>query len=257
NSVLAGASFTNLSRPANAHKMSVTTTFGVVDPPDDVCAMLTGVAAALPQLRPDSVPKTVSTGAGGYQTTIPLRSPGDDSAAKSTFLRWAWYASRRAALHLDEAQDDYSTPERLEKSLRTIAPILRLSHTDQQALLPHTHITRYGTDEALQYVGQVPKRMMFIVAGRVRLTALTDDGSTIAFRTLEVGDFLGQTALTREPVSATAHALEEVTVLQIAREYVEELVARKPLLLQEIGRAIEERRASLRQALAAAGQPTS
>ena len=62
-------------------------------------------------------------------------------------------------------------------------------------------------------------------------------------RTLEEGDFLGQTALTREPVTASAYALDEVTVLQIEREHIEELVARKPLLLQDIGRAIEERRA--------------
>ena len=41
-------------------------------------------------------------------------------------------------------------------------------------------------------------------------------------------------------------------MLQIEREYIEELVARKPVLLQDIGRAIEERRASLRRALAAA-----
>ena len=71
-------------------------------------------------------------------------------------------------------------------------------------------------------------------------------------RTLEEGDFLGQTALTREPVTASAYALEEVTALQIDREHIEELVSRKPLLLQDIGRAIEERRASLRRALAAA-----
>ena len=62
-------------------------------------------------------------------------------------------------------------------------------------------------------------------------------------RTLERGRFLGQTALTREPVAARAYALDEVTVLQIDREHIEELVARKPLLLQDIGRAIEERRA--------------
>ena len=71
-------------------------------------------------------------------------------------------------------------------------------------------------------------------------------------RTLEEGDFLGQTALTREPVAAGAYALDEVTVLQIDREHIEELVARKPVLLQEIGRAIEERRANVRRALAAA-----
>ena len=63
---------------------------------------------------------------------------------------------------------------------------------------------------------------------------------------LEEGDFIGQTALTREPVNAAAYALDEVTVLQIGRDEIEELVSRKPMLLQDIGRAIEERRASLR-----------
>ena len=54
-----------------------------------------------------------------------------------------------------------------------------------------------------------------------------------------------------EPVTAAAYALSEVTVLQLDREDVEELVSQKPLLLQDFGRAIEERRASLRRALAA------
>jgi CRP-like cAMP-binding protein len=93
--------------------------------------------------------------------------------------------------------------------------------------------------------------MTFIVNGRVRLVVTGEDGAIIPVRTLEEGDFLGQTALTREAVAASAYALEEVTVLQIDREYIEELVARKPLLLHDIGRAIEERRASLRRALAA------
>ena len=87
----------------------------------------------------------------------------------------------------------------------------------------------------------------------MRLAVIGDDGAIIPVRILEGGDFLGQTALTREPVAASAYALEEVTVLQVEREYIEEIVARKPLLLQDIGRAIEERRANVRRALAAAG----
>ncbi|HEX2398575.1 MAG TPA: mechanosensitive ion channel family protein [Mycobacterium sp.] len=254
NSVLAAASFTNFSRPPGAHSLSVTTTFAVDDPPDDVIAMLNRVAAMLPQLRPDAAPSSVHSGGLQYSTGIPLRSPADDFATKSMFLRWVWYASRRAGLHLDEAEDEFSTPERLEASLRIIAPTLRLNQADRQDLLPHARITRYGSDEYLQFAGQVPKRMMFVVNGRVRLVVAGDDGAVIPVRTLEEGDFLGQTALTREPVAAAAYALEEVTVLQIEREYIEELVARKPLLLQDIGRAIEERRANVRRVLAAAGE---
>jgi hypothetical protein len=230
----------------------VTTVFAVDDPPDDVCAMLNRVAGTLPQMRPDAAPSTVPLGGLQYKTLIPLRTPADDFATKSKFLRWAWYASRRAGLHLDEAEDEFETPERLENSLRIIAPTLRLNQADQEEFLPHARITRYGTDEYIQLAGQVPKRMTFIVNGRVRLVVTGDDGAIIPVRTLEEGDFLGQTTLTRESVTAAAYALEEVSVLQVEREYIEELVARKPLLLQDIGRAIEERRASLRRALAAA-----
>jgi small-conductance mechanosensitive channel len=252
NSVLAAASFTNFSRPPGTHSLSVNTVFSVDDAPDDVIAMLNRVAAMLPQLRPDAAPSSVRTGALQYSTGIPVRTPADDFAAKSLFLRWVWYASRRAGLHLDEAEDEFATPERLEASLRIIAPTLRLTAADQQALLPRAQLTRYGAEEYLQFAGQVPKRMIFLVNGRARLVASGDDGAIIPVRTLEEGDFLGQTALTREAVTASAYALEEVTVLQIDREYIEELVERKPLLLQDIGRAIEERRKSLRRALAAA-----
>jgi CRP-like cAMP-binding protein len=181
-----------------------------------------------------------------------VRTRADDFAAKSLFLRWVWYASRRAGLHLDEAEDEFATPERLEASLRIIAPTLRLTAADQQALLPRATLTRYGADEYLQFAGQVPKRMTFLVNGRVRLVTSGSDGAIVPVRTLEAGDFLGQTALTREAVTASAYALEEVTVLQIDREHIEALVERKPVLLQDIGRAIEERRKSLRRALAAA-----
>jgi small-conductance mechanosensitive channel len=252
NSVLAAASFTNFSRPPGAHSLVVTTLFSLDDPPDDVCAMLNRVAGMLPQLRADAVPSSVPAGGLQYKTSIPLRTPADDFAAKSKFLRWVWYASRRAGLHLDEADDEFATPERLEESLRIIAPTLRLNQAEQQELLPHARFMRYGADEYIQYAGQVPKQMTFVVNGRIRLIVTGDDGSILPVRTLDHGDFLGQTALTREPVAASAYALEEVTVLQVEREHIEQLVARKPLLLQEIGRAIEERRDNVRRALAAA-----
>ena len=252
NSVLAAASFTNFSRPPGAHSLSVTTVFSLDDPPDDVREMPNRVAATLPQLRPGAEPSTVPQGALQYATNIPLRTPADDFAAKSTFLRWIWYAARRDGLHLDEAEDEFETPERLERSVRVIAPTLRLNQADQQEMLGRARLTRYGADEYLQFSGQVPKRMTFIVSGRVRLVAADDHGAAIPLHTLEAGDFLGQNTLTRESVTASAYALEEVTVLQVDREHIEALVARKPLLLQEIGRAIEERRASLRRALAAA-----
>jgi CRP-like cAMP-binding protein len=197
---------------------------------------------------------TVVGGGNEYRTTIGLKSPADDAAARAMFLRWVWYAARREELHLDEAEDEFSTPDRIEKALRAAAPTLRLSPVDQGELAGHAKIVRYGADEILQHSGEVPANMSFLVAGRVRLTATTDDGSLIPVGTLEEGAFIGQTTLTRQPVLAGAYALEEVTVLEIERQVMEELVLRKPVLLQEIGRAIEDRRANVKRALAVVGE---
>jgi small-conductance mechanosensitive channel/CRP-like cAMP-binding protein len=253
NSVLAVASFTNLSRPHGAYKIKIPTVFSLEDSPDRVCAMLTRVASELPQLRPDRAPKTVALGGIQYRTSIPLRSPADDGEAKATFLRWIWYAARREGLHLDEADDDFCMPDLVADALRrVVAPALRLTPEDQQDLAPHAAVVRYGADEIVQHLGEVPAHMTFIVSGRVRVTAPTEDGSHVPVTTLNEGSFLGQTALTREPVLATARALVEVTAVQIRRERIEEVLQQKPLLLQEFGRLIEERRGHVRRALAAA-----
>ncbi|HZA09970.1 mechanosensitive ion channel family protein [Mycobacterium sp.] len=254
NSVLAGASFTNLSRPVGAHNLSISTTFSVDDPPDEVCALLSRVAGDLPQRKAGGMPSSVVEGTLKYTTTIALKSPADDGPAKATFLRWIWYASRRAGLHLDEAEDEFSTPERIEHALATIVvPTLRLSDSEQDELRAHARMARYGSEEIMQRTGDVPDRLSFLVSGLIRLTATTEDGAVIPVGTLEPGSFLGQTALIRQPVLAGAYAIGEVIVLQLEREHIEHLVFQKPLLLQEFGRVIEERRVNVKRALAAVG----
>jgi CRP-like cAMP-binding protein len=94
----------------------------------------------------------------------------------------------------------------------------------------------------VQYVGEVPTAMTFLIEGSIRLTTTTEDGSVIPLSLLEEGSFLGLTTLTRQPSSSGAYALEEVTALEIARQHIEDLVQRTPLLLQELGRIIEDRR---------------
>jgi small-conductance mechanosensitive channel len=248
NSVLATTAFTNLSRPAGTHELAMTTTFSAADPPDPVCAMLSRVALGLPQLKTDSVPRSLPIGGAEYRTTIGLSSPADDDAARATFLRWIWYAARREGLHLNDSDDDYSTPERVEKAVRTVvAPAMRLNADEQRSLHSCAKLVRYGADETVEHSGQVPKGMTFLIAGRVQLTATADDGSVVPISTLVEGSFLGLTALTRQPNMASAYALEEVTALEIDREHIEHLVMREPLLLQNFGHILEERQSKVRQ----------
>jgi len=243
NSVLAATSFTNLTRPPGRHTLSISTTFSATDPPDRVRTLLVRTAGALPQRRTDAEPTSSVTGSGGYTVSVVLRSPADDGAAKTTFLRWIWYAARREGLHLDDVSDDFSTPARVQVAMRdVVAPALRLSLTDQQSLTPHARMIRYGADEIVQYAGEVPTAMTFVIKGSIRRTMTNDDGSVTPLSLLEAGSFLGLSALTRQPSLAGAYALEEVTALEIDREHIEDLVLRTPLLLQELGRIIEDRR---------------
>lgn len=248
NAVLATTAFTNLSRPPGTHKIEIATTFASADPPDRVCALLSRVASALPQLKPAVQPRSVPLGGAGYRTTIGLSSPADAGAAKATFLRWIWYAARRAELHLDDADDVFSTTERVAHALRTVvAPALRLDAEKQRSLQSCARIVRYGADEIVEFAGEVPTGMTFLVAGRVQLTVAADDGSVVPISTLVEGSFLGLTALTRQPNLGSAYALDEVTALEIDREHLEEVVMREPLLLKNFGHILDERQTKARQ----------
>ena len=65
----------------------------------------------------------------------------------------------------------------------------------------------------------------------------------------EEGSFLGQSALTRQPVLGSAYAIGEVTTVHVGRDKMADLVQQNPHLLQELGRTIEKRRADVRAAL--------
>lgn len=250
NSMLAGESFTNLSRPADRHAIRVVSVFAVEDRPDQVCAMLAQTAAQLPQCHPDLTPSAVPIGNFKYRTKIPLRSPADDGDAEATFLRWIWYAARRAGLHLDEADDVFSEPELVAGALATVvAPRLKLSADQQRAMIAQAAIARYGSGELIQAIGSVPEAMSFIVSGTIMLTAQAEDGSRTEVGTLEEGSYIGQTALIRHPSIYSAWALDEVTVVRVDRDAVEKVVQSNPALLQEFGRSIEERTAKVRSAL--------
>ena len=113
-------------------------------------------------------------------------------------------------------------------------------------------VARFGADEILLHSGEVPTAMAFLVAGRVRLTATVEGGSLISVGTLEEGAFLGQTALTGSRCSPGRMPSTRSPCCK-STAHMEELVLRKPLLLQEIGRAIEDRRANVLRVLAMAG----
>lgn len=243
NSVLAAAPFVNLSRPPGGHILSVDMIFSLDDPPDAVCAMLTRTAVDLPGRNPDFTPAAAPLGLNSYRTEIHLLSPNDDQWVKAVFLRWVWYAARREHLRFNDVGDSFQTQERLTEAVHdVVAPTLRITDEQFGDVCAQTTLVRYGAGETIARSGEIPDHMAFLVSGMVRLTTRGGAGQELPIGVLERGAFLNQTVLTRQPVIGSAYAVDEVTLACVNRECIQTLVAGNPLLLEELGRAIESRR---------------
>lgn len=251
NATLAGAEFTNLSQPVGAHDVVVVSTFGTNDRPEVVRALLDGLAADLPSLHPDFAAHTDMTGPKTYATTITMRSPSDAGAVSATFQRWTWYAARRAGLHLDGGSDDTTTTD-LEAALRSVAGPLQLTDDDIGPLATSTRLERWAAGEPVQRPGTVPDSMRFLLAGTIALHVQTTAG-VVPVAELGEGDFLGQSTLTRERVTAGATALDEVTTLVIPQAVIDDLVRNRSALARQLGQAIDLRKTQVAEAIAGAG----
>ena len=91
--------------------------------------------------------------------------------------------------------------------------------------------------------------MSFIISGQVQVVAEAQDGSRADIGIFERGSFLGASTLIRNPALATSIAIDEVTLLNVEREAIEDVVQRNPALLREFDRSIDQRRADVVRAL--------
>ncbi len=249
NATLAGASFTNLSEPAGAHRVAVTTKFGAADPPDAVRSLLVGVASDLPLVIGGQLPCVMMTGPGTFQTTLALASPADTDQVTATYLHWLWYSSRRAGLHLDGAADDPVEVAPVLAALASIGSLLHLRPEEYGSAADEMRMERRGSGEIMQRAGQVPESMRFIVAGAVALRVRNPNGLALPVGLLRAGDYLGQSSLTRQSVTADAIAAEETTVVRAPREFIDVLARERPALAKDLSRAIDMRRKAVRDAL--------
>ncbi|MET0296844.1 MAG: mechanosensitive ion channel family protein [Microbacterium sp.] len=253
NSSLSGASFTNLSQPEGPHHISTSVKFTTDDPPHEVIGLLVEVADSLPMRVADERASAEYAGAGAYSVTLPVQGPATAQQAMSLYLAWLWYAARRRGLALDgDATDPIAEPAQLERALEVVGPTLHLGEGERELVLGTAKLERYGMGEIVQPSGVMPNDIRFVVQGHARI-AVEAAGGRIEFSTVEPGDYIGQTALTREKTLTTAIAAEVLTVMVVPLATVDELVRKRPLLATEIGQSIELKRKLAAEALAAAG----
>ncbi|WP_248704455.1 mechanosensitive ion channel domain-containing protein [Curtobacterium sp. MWU13-2055] len=248
---LAGASFTNLSRTGGTFPVSTDVTFTTDDPPAAVVALLERVASGLPQLYTGTRPKAVPAGGAAYTVSFQVRGPSQEAEALAQFRMWLWYAARRAGLGLDgDTTDDFVTDARRDEALAAIAATLYLSGDDSVALAPVVRLERYAAGEVIHRVGTVPDAVRFVLSGSVDLRVPFEDAELPATR-VEAGDYVGQTALTREALLTTATALTEVSVLVIPATALDQIVRSTPALARDMGDVIDRRRSEVSAAVSA------
>lgn len=245
NAALAGSSFRNLSRVAGpAFYCTTTLTFCGDDRPGTVVQTLRSVADALPQKLSGMDVGVTALGAGEYRVSVPVASPADEGAARNQLLQRIWYAARRAGLHLDDADgglDDHQTDDVAMHS-RRIANALGLDRETVDAMLVTSRRLIYSEGETVQAVGSTPDAVGFITEGELTLTVTTDNGQQLTVGQLDVGNYIGSTALTRQPVLTGAVALRDTTLISIPRDAIAAVVQRNPQLARMLGETIELRR---------------
>lgn len=243
NSALASSSFANLSQPTTAHDETVSLKFATDDPPTRVCALIERVAADLPMLEADTVPAATVLGAGSFEVVLDLANLADRGQARSQFLAWLWYASRRAGLHLDGADPTaWATAERMEAAARAVGPSLSLSADEASQQSSGLTLARYGVGETVQRSGATPVSLGILVSGELDLRRVAPSGDFVSVGVIEAGGYVNPSALTREPATLSAVATQETVLLDVGAEVIQELVNRHPALARDISHELDRRR---------------
>ncbi|OFE16270.1 hypothetical protein BA895_19650 [Humibacillus sp. DSM 29435] len=242
NSSLAGASFTNLSRPNATVTETIESAFAKEDSPAVVMATLQGVADAIPGQLPGSRPDVSFVGAGRFTTSFTLGTFAAAGEARAQFQLRLWYAARRANIALDGADiwKDESADDVLDL-LRQAASRLHIKPEQLDELAPRLDLERFAPGEIIDQIGRVPGTVRWIADGQARVTIPYGRAGTISPLTLSRGDLTGLTALTKQPSAYTCVAATELTVLTVPAEVLDELARHNVRLSRDIGQDIDRR----------------
>ncbi len=250
NASLAGSSFTNLSRTPGPYYATATVAFAQDDAPHAVMAVLRQVASDLPFADPAAAPAISYAGGGSYSVGIPVLGPAASDDALAVFASWLWYAARRAGLTLNGSKTDpANTPEAVRASLVRVASTLRIPVDEIDDLVPRCSIERFAAGEVVQREGEIATAIRLVVEGRIGLSVIVGGGA-VPLASLDRGEYVGQTALTRERTLSRASAETPLTVLRLPTDVIDALVQQHPSLAKEIGQTIDRRRAMAKAALA-------
>lgn len=258
NASLADASFINYSRAAGGFGASTIVKFATDDAPQDVIDVCRRVAEDLPYAVPGEPADVAPLPKAKYEVGILISNPGDAYSAIRVFRTRLWYAARRADLHLDgDLTDNFNTPDRILDAVIRFAPTLYLSQEDIPVMAQKVRLERYGAGEIVQRVGEVPDGHRYVLSGSTTMATPTASGGLVPFATMDEGDVLGLSALTRQGLQASQIADTDLAVLFVPVAVLDELVKTRPKLARDVGAELDNRRVLAAAALEAVGEKST
>jgi len=263
NAALAGDAFVNLSRTAAPYfKAKATFSFAAGDSPGVIKSTLLAVADASPAKLADAKALVIPQGAHAvhpkmvsYLVIVPVASPAEADGTVSLLRQRVWYAAQRSGLHLDDVKSGKNrTSAYLAEHVGSIAAALGLGPEAAATMLADARVLPYAEGEMLQPINSIPDAIGFITDGEVEMFAATPGGGRIALGELGVGDYVGETSLTRQRMVIGVVALTDTILVAVPRDAMNAIVQQDHRLARQIGDSIEMRRRTAREALAELAQ---
>ena len=109
----------------------------------------------------------------------------------------------------------------------------------------------YAAGEQIVRQGDPGASMFVIMSGRVDVTAREGELGPVTLAALAAGDYFGEMSLlTGAPRLATVTAVDETRAIELGKEAVKRILAARPGLIEELGRALRARLAERSRAFA-------
>lgn len=266
NSEIAGASFTNLSRPKPFYEKEINISFSYDDPPRKVVQLLKETALEAPHVIPDSVWVSLSSYgdfAINYTIGLSASTMAQSIRMRNEFMMRLWYMAKRHNLNMPypiAAHIEYAasalTPEeqaaQVTDLLRGIPSLSLLNEKVLGVIVSIGEILDYCRGEVIVPLGSRLAGLYFIIEGEVQLTtpnpaivqlANGTDGQLILGQ-LSKGEFFGEQAclMTEQPSELAAIALTDVKLFMVDRGNLDRILDESPRLAQQIAEVMEVRR---------------
>ena len=153
----------------------------------------------------------------------------------------------------DSARRKRKTEEEIQKRVKVLQSVeflAGLTAEELRHLADHLHFAPFVRNEAIVVQGATAHSLYLMTLGAAEVRVTGEGGKVSAVvAQLEPGDFFGEMGLmTGEPRAATVVALSEVECYRLDKDAFQEIVQRRPEILEDISHILVRRRLELETA---------